>query len=761
MAMSSVKRLRLAALSLAALAATSAGAAASTVPLARPDGKSAPATAAPVAALPAAKAATPGAYSGLSAAQIGALRSAFAESDRGNWVAASRYLSQVSDPVAIKLVNWSRLISDNSNATFSEIVAFTDANPGWPRMATLNLRAERALLSYPMSNEDLVEWFSANGPETGEGRIRYGKALIEMGRTAEGAEWIRRAWIENDFSPARQKEILAAFSQHLNTDAQQKRLARLLWERRTSDARTTAALLGQEARALADARIEFISGSSRAQAALSQVPPALRADPGLIYEQVRYERQRGNDHNALPLLLTAPTEPHKLVKPETWWIERRIIARKALADGLYMQAYQIAAGSGLSEGVDFADAEFMAGWIALQFLNKPDMAYEHFRKLEAGVSTPISKARAEYWSARAASAAGKQAEADRYFNMAAAYPTTFYGQLAKAALASRGVDVKLVLPAEPPRDANTLKQFSDRDLVRAARILKDMDRERELWAVMLHLSNTLENKAELIALSELALNFGDRKLSLRIAKNALSRNIIIADHAYPTDAMPSWTHRGPPVEKALVYGLSRQESEFDPNALSPAGARGLMQLMPGTARIVAKQVGLPYDQKRLNDPVYNATLGAAHLGDLVENDFGGSYIMSIAAYNAGSSRVRQWVNRYGDPRSTAVDPVDWIESIPFSETRNYVQRVMENLEVYRGRLNGAPQPIRIDQDLRRHTGSTPITDPAPTPRPGNIPLAPPGSESTLAPAAIPVSTTPKPVASPARGMSPVIEAEDR
>ncbi|MFN6943145.1 MAG: hypothetical protein ACK4OG_14260, partial [Parvibaculum sp.] len=255
MAMSSVKRLRLAALSLAALAATSAGAAASTVPLARPDGKSAPAAAAPVAAPPAAKAATPGAYSGLSAAQIGALRSAFAESDRGNWVAASRYLSQVSDPVAIKLVNWSRLISDNSNATFSEIVAFTDANPGWPRMATLNLRAERALLSYPMSNEDLVEWFSANGPETGEGRIRYGKALIEMGRTAEGAEWIRRAWIENDFSPARQKEILAAFSQHLNTDAQQKRLARLLWERRTSDARTTAALLGQEARALADARI--------------------------------------------------------------------------------------------------------------------------------------------------------------------------------------------------------------------------------------------------------------------------------------------------------------------------------------------------------------------------------------------------------------------------------------------------------------------------------------------------------------------------
>lgn len=755
MAKSSVKRFRVAALSLAALAATSVSAFAVTIPLARPDGSAAPA--APAAAAPAARTATPGAFSGLNAAQIGALRSAFAESDRGNWTAASRHLSQVSDPAAVKLVTWSRLISDNSNATFSEIVAFTDANPGWPRMATLNLRAERALLSYPMSNEDVVEWFSATGPETGEGRIRYGKALIELGRTGEGAEWIRRAWVENDFSATRQKEILAAYGTHITTEAQQNRLARLLWERRTSDARTTAALLGQEARALADARIEFIAGSSRAQAALSQVPPALRADPGLLYEQVRYERRRGNDHNALPLLLTAPTEPHKLVRPETWWIERRILARKALSDGLYMQAYQISAGSGLTEGVDFADAEFMAGWIALQFLNKPDMAYGHFRKLEAGVSTPISKARAEYWSARAASAAGKTAEADRYFNAAAAYPTTFYGQLAKAALASRGADVKLALPAQPARDADTLKQFSDRELVRAARILKDMDRERELWAVMLHLSNTLEDKAELSALSDLALNFGDRKLSLRIAKNALSRNIIIADHAYPTDAMPTWTHRGPPVEKALVYGLSRQESEFDPNALSPAGARGIMQLMPGTARIVAKQVGLPYNQARLNDPVYNATLGAAHLGDLVENDFGGSYIMSIAAYNAGSSRVRQWVTRFGDPRSTAVDPIDWIESIPFSETRNYVQRVMENLEVYRGRLDGTPQPIRIDQDLRRHTGSTPINDPAPTPRPSNIPLAPPGAASAVTPAA----SAPTPVSSPGSSMAPVVEAEER
>ncbi|MDX5367682.1 MAG: hypothetical protein LPK88_14480, partial [Alphaproteobacteria bacterium] len=228
MAKSSVKRLRVAALSLAALAAASAGSVASTVPLERPDGS----VAAPAAAAPA-RAAQAGAYSGLSAAQLGALRSAFAESDRGNWIAASRHLSQVTEPAAVKLVTWSRLISDNSTATFSEIVAFTDANPGWPRMETLNLRAERALLSYPMTNEDVVEWFSANDPQTGEGRIRYGKALIELGRASEGAEWIRRAWVETDFSASRQKDILAAYVRLLNTEAQQTRLARLLWERRT------------------------------------------------------------------------------------------------------------------------------------------------------------------------------------------------------------------------------------------------------------------------------------------------------------------------------------------------------------------------------------------------------------------------------------------------------------------------------------------------------------------------------------------------
>ena len=756
-ALSLVKCSRLAAVAAAVSIAVCTVAEASVVPLARPGDGVQTASAAAVATP--ARPASPGAFSGLSATDIAALRAAFSESDRGKWQAASTFLTAVSDPVAVKLVTWSRLISDESTATFAEIVSFKEQNPDWPRMFILAARAERALLSYPMADEDIVEWFAANPPQTGEGRIRYGKSLIELGRADEGADWIRRAWIENDFSSTRQREILGVYGKYLTTEAQQARLARLLWEQRTSDARTTAALVGQAERALADARIQFIAGSSKAPAALSQVPAPLRTDAGLLYDQVRYERRRGNEHTALPLLLTAPTEPQAMVRPETWWVERKILARKALAEGMYMQAYQIAAGSGLSEGVDFAEAEFMAGWVALQYLNKPDLAIGHFRKLSAGVSTPISKSRAEYWSGRATSAKGAKDEAAKYYAAAAAYPTTFYGQLATAALAGGSGDGKLQLPDDPAKTAGLQKRFSDRELVRAARILKDIDRERELWTIMLHLADITDDREELAALSDLALSFGDQKLSLRIAKAASLRNIVLTRHAYPTSGMPNWTHKGPPVEKALVYGLSRQESEFDPNALSPAGARGLMQLMPGTARIVARQIGVPYSPGRLTDPDYNATLGAAHLGDLVENEFNGSYIMSIAAYNAGSSRVRQWVTKYGDPRSTAVDPIDWIENIPFSETRNYVQRVMENMEVYRGRLSGKAEQVRIDEDLRRYVGATPITTPPPTPTPSNVPLAPP---SLAAPVMTPASAAPSPMSPPADAvMAPVVEAEDR
>ncbi|WP_246220316.1 lytic transglycosylase domain-containing protein [Parvibaculum indicum] len=705
-----------------------APAGAAEVPLARPAAGAAATAASAPTPVPA-----PTAPAGiLDAADWSHVARAFDLADDGHWTIFDGEAAAVKNPVARKLLLWDKLVEKDSGAKLADIAAFQNANPDWPLQSLLDRRAEEALLSYSAGAQDTLSWFAAHPPVTGDGKIRYGETLILSGDKERGADWIRRAWTENDFSTARQKEIIAQYGQYLTQDVQMARLARLLWERRSTDARKTAALLGEDAQKLADARIHLASRSSKAENALSRVPPYLRRDPGLIFDQVRYERRKGNDTMALPLLLTAPASPGDMVRPDSWWVERRIAARKALADGLFSQAYKIASEHGLTEGGDFAEAEFLSGWIALQYLNEPAKAAAHFDRLDKGVSTPISKARAKYWLARAAEAGGHADRAKRFYTEASAYPTTFYGQLAIAAEAAQGGDGMLKLANDPTLPQKEKQSFEKRELVQAAKILHQIDRQSTLWTFMLHMADRLNDPAELAALADLARQFGNPKLSIRVAKSAAMRNIVLADRAYPTNLMPSWKPVGPSVEPSLVYGLSRQESEFDADAVSHAGARGLMQLMPSTARLVARQFNLPYSRSRLTDAEYNATLGAAHLGDLVQNEFGGSYIMSIAAYNAGKRRVDQWVDRYGDPRSTAVDPIDWIENIPYSETRNYVQRVMENLEVYRARLDGKEQPIRLGADLRRNTGPA-ITAPPPERKPDDLPLVRPAPKGHMAP----------------------------
>lgn len=659
----------------------------------------------------------------LTKADIAALEDAFAEADRQNWPEAMRHAKRIGDPVAATLVRWIRLVAQDSGATLAEIVAFQERYADWPRQVLLSRRAEEALLAYPMSGEDVLNWFATHPPVTGEGKIRFGQALIVAGRKEEGRGWIQRAWVEDDFSATRQKEIIANFRPHLTRSTHKARLDRLLWDGRTRDAKLTTALAGADAHALADARIELMNGSNEATGALSRVPARLKNDPGLLFDRVRYERRRGNDEAALPLILTAPNKPHATVAADAWWIERRIAARKALVDGQYKEAYRIVSAHGLKRGTDFADAEFMSGWISLQYLNDANTALVHFTRLRDGVSTPISKARAEYWRGRAASVLGDKRTAMLSYKQAAAFPTTFYGQLGAAALAGmNGGTARLHLAKDPRPTGKDKANFDKLDLVHAAHILHDFDRDSQMWSFVLHLADILQDPAQVAALSDLALAFGDPKLSLRVAKNAAQRNIVLAQRAYPTALMPHFPEKGPRVEKALVYGLSRQESEFDGAVVSSAGARGLMQLMPATAKRVARQISVPYSPSRLTtDPAYNAMLGAAHLGDLIEN-YSGSYIMSVAAYNAGATRVGEWTDKFGNPRSTAVDPIDWIENIPFSETRNYVQRVMENLEVYRSRLSGNAERVRLAEDLRRNTGAAIAT---PVPTPGRIPLASP------------------------------------
>lgn len=694
---------------------------------------------------------------GLHGAEADAFRDALNEAMRGGWSAARRHIGKVQDTVAIKIIQWLRLREEGSGASLAEIVAFREQNPDWPAQSALAMRAEQALLDYAVGDADIIAWFTGQEPITGEGKLRLGSALIAGGRATEGETWIQRGWIEHTYSLSREKEILAQYRAYLPMRVHEDRLRHLLWEQQYSAARRMAALVSADSRKLAEARIKLMSRSAGVDNAVALVPTYLQNDPGLLFDRARFRRKLGDGEAALPLLLTAPNELHLVNRPDLWWEERHIAARQALENGLYLEAYALTQAHGLTEGADFADAEFLAGWIALQFLNKPDLAAGHFKTLDEGVRTPISKARAAYWRARAAAANGQANEAGRYYKAATAYPATFYGQLAIAALQAMGGDGKLRLPNDPQLSPTVQTALSQNDNVRAIRLLHDAGADTLVQTFALNLAKRLPTAEDIATLADIATEFGLPNLSVRITKEAAKRNILLTERSYPLSAVPKFTPKGPPVELALVYGLSRQESEFDPQAVSHAGARGLMQLMPATAKQIARQVGAPYSSTRLlSDPAYNAMLGTAHLGDLL-NDFTGSYVMTIAAYNAGAHRVSQWVAKFGDPRSAAIDPIDWVETIPFGETRNYVQRVLENTQIYRNRLENKDLTVRLDNDLRRNTGSA-MNAPAP-PRGALIPLTPPRAAAPPAPAQI-VLTAPSPAPSPTPVARPMPLATD-
>lgn len=668
---------------------TSAAAAAAPVPLAKPTVSSS--SRAPSKSLP--------------QTDVGRLKSAFEAGARGRWFDVRMIAQKINDPAAKRLLTWWRLRTNDSGANLAEITAFLDQNPNWPSHSRLRRNAEKALLDYPMSDKDLINWFATEPPISGEAKLKLADALHRTGNATEAQSWVVRAWVDHDFGKTREAEVLAQYRSYLTQAVHEERLARLLWEKRYSNARRMLHLVNADAKAIAKTRISLMRRSKNAQTSLFNLPKHLRNRPDVRYDEARYLRRKGREDRALPILLTTPTQPHQRQGANQWWVERKIMARKALAKGHYQDAYDLAKNHAHARGLNFANGEFLAGWIALQYLNQPKRAAQHFETLTNGVKTPISKSRGLYWQARAADALGQKASATSFFQQAAQFKVTFYGQLAQSTLDKQfGTRTKLGLATAVITTPTTRRMLESDLRVKALRLLFDMDENRLARTFAYHLSKDLKTPDQLASFSDLLLEAGYPSLSVRAAKVAARRNIILPHRSYPTSVLPTYKKRGPRVEEPLVYGLSRQESEFNPKAISHAGARGLMQLMPSTARIVARQINVPYRKSKLtSDPAYNAMLGSAHLGDLV-NKFQGSYIMTIAAYNAGARRVDEWVDKYGDPRSSAVDPIDWVENIPFTETRNYVQRVLENVQVYRDRLSQGTVPLRLAQDLNRYTG---------------------------------------------------------
>jgi len=665
----------------AALAASAALAAPSVVPVPRPE---------PPAHL------ARSAQKALTQADYALTQRAVAKAQAGDWAAASRTAARIGDRAARQIILWLELQDRHSGRSYVEIVAFLNANPDWPRRSRLERRAEQAFLAEDPDTGSVLAWFDLTPPLTGEGKIRFGEALIEAGAVARGEELIRLGWIEHDFSSSREAEIIRDYTAILRQEDHIARLDRLLWDHDATDARQMAALVGADHAALAEARIRLVRRSPGVDRAVAAVPATLLDDPGLLLDRARWRRRAGTPETAVPLILRAPTTADQMVRPDQFWRERHLHARRLIKERDYQTAYDLVKVHGLSSGVDFAEAEWLAGWLALRFLNDPTSAYFHFRTLLANVKTPISRARAAYWAGRAAEADGRSEDAAFYYETAATYDTVYYGQLARQSLLGTDTSINVAAgPRQPP------PSFQTSSAVAAMKILHDLEEETLFNSFFYHLSRYFDDAGDFEAMAEWFLQAGLPKFSIRTAKAAARKGIQLPDYAYPTVALPDVRSVGEPVERALVFGISRQESEFDPKAVSRAGARGLMQLMPATAKRTARKHGLSYTPARLlNDPAYNTQIGTTHLGDLLDT-YSGSYVLTIAAYNAGGGRVNEWIATYGDPRTPGIDPIDWVEQIPFSETRNYVQRVLENTQIYRTRLAGQPVPIELVKDLHR------------------------------------------------------------
>jgi peptidoglycan lytic transglycosylase len=624
----------------------------------------------------------------LSAADTQAMRSAFAAAQIGDWGRAYAEAGATTDPLPLKMLRWMDYARPGAAGRFPEIADFIEKNPEWPGHKALRRHAEEALAGE--SDLAAAEWFKRFPPISAAGRVREAEILLNSGDLAGGTEALRATWIGADFGPLDEKNFIARYSATIRPDDNTKRVDRLLWEGQTEAAHRILPLVPSDYRVLAEARLALATQSSKADALVARLSAQLRSDPGLIFEQLRSRRKKDMTDAAVQILLTQPGD---LVRPAAWWNERQAIARRVLASGNAELAYRIVQQHGLIEGNAFAEAQFLLGYIALRYMKQPALAFDHFSRILTRVGTPYAKARAGYWGGRAAEAQAKAELAAKWYAAGADHMATFYGQLAAHEL---GRDAPPRPMPEPVPDAAELAQFNSSEVVRAARIFFELGDRDHGKAFLLHLADSAKTPTIFAMLATLAETNGRIDLAIAVAKRAIEAGTPLMIHGYPVTEIPS----GGTAEHSLLFAITRQESAFERDAVSRAGARGLMQLMPATASFIASKMQLPFSADRLTaDGIYNVLLGRAYLEILVE-DFGGSYPLAIAAYNAGPSRVRQWLRDYGDPRGGNIDMVDWIEMIPINETRTYVQRVLENLQIYRGQI-GRDSAFSLASDLAR------------------------------------------------------------
>ncbi len=624
----------------------------------------------------------------LSSSDLAATRAAIAAAQAGDWNRASADAAAIGDPLPSKMLHWLNYASPGAPGRFADIADFIEKNPTWPHQKALRMHAEEALAGE--TDAVAAAWFARFPPLSATGQIRAAEIKLKSDDIVGSTAALRAVWVNSDFNALDEKKFLASHGAAITPQDDENRLDRLLWNGKVEAVRRMLSRVPADYRALAEARLALSLHAPAADLLVARVPAALQADSGLLYEELRWRREKDMTDAAVAILRGNPGDP---LHPEAWWRERQIIARRLLAGGNFDLAYQIASQHGVLDGKAYADADFLLGYVALRFKKDPALAFDDFAHILTRADTPYTKARAAYWGGRAAEAEGKPDLARKWYAAGADHMATFYGQLAAHQL---GNDAPPKPVPEPVPTNADRAAFDGDEVVRATKIFFAIGDRQHSKDFLMHLADHAQTPTRFSMLATLAERNSRLDLGIAVAKRAIVAGTPLMIHGYPIVAVPS----GGTTEPALLYAIIRQESGFDVGAMSPVGARGLMQLMPATANSEAGKLGQPFSLPRLTmDGIYNIDLGRGYLQSLIE-DFGGSYALAIASYNAGPGRIRQWLAEYGDPRGGKIDMVDWIETIPIDETRFYVQRVLENLQVYRGQ-NGRNSAFSLVSDLAR------------------------------------------------------------
>lgn len=569
---------------------------------------------------------------------------------------------------------------------FDDGYRFLNAHPDWPEIKLIRMRTEAAAMLERPDAATMQRFCRELAPISGRGMIAC--AVAKAGDAKQQEEWVRQAWIQGDFNEDEEKRVFKSYESLLGKREHDRRMERLLYERKKEAAKRLLKMVPLAKRSLYEVRLAFITKDKLAPRMLAHLTHAERGNDGVIYERLRWRSAHGED-DLSELMLTASTD---LYFPDLWWPMRAEAVREALARHDTKRALKLLAQAGDVTGENLADALWLKGWIKLRKNKDSANAYKDFFSLYTKVSTPVSKARAAYWAGRAAENNGNHAIAVDWMQKAATHPTVFYGQLAQMWLKQK---TTLTLPPSPKPSEEIIKKFNNREMVRMVRALHIAGNAeaRDQFLASLARQDLPAEEYELVA--RLAYDVAGVNAAVEVAKLALRDGIVLIGAGWPVISTPPELK----LEPALTLAITRQESEFDPRARSNANARGLMQLLPGTAQHVAKKLGMPYEDKMLENPMANLTLGSSYLGSLIAG-FDGNYILGIASYNAGPANVRKWIASMGSPPNQLEARIDWIESIPFAETRNYVMRALENLNVYRALLN-AKAPLAIEQDILR------------------------------------------------------------